>query len=194
MLTLQRDDLSHQHLRVHLLGEHPHGHVHQLGAEDGQQLLPHSLPLAPFAGTVRLSPPRRAPLGSLRWWRMRMDRLRTRRGRKRSGPVYLLLLVVVAVLELWWLAVHVPADGVRAVSWEMRRCVGELGLPLLVVEGVSGWGGVRAAGARCSWRRAELVSEAVQVLQAPVRASKLVVAPAVYRAQTRIQLLLRLSV
>lgn len=197
LLTLQRDDLSHQHLRVHLLGEHPHGHVYQLGAEDGQQLLPHSLPLAPFAGTARLSPPGRAPLGSLGRRRMRMDRGRMRRGRQRSGPVSLLLLVVVAVRELRWLAVHVPADGVRGVGGEMRRSVGEVGLPPLlvgVVVGVSGWGSVRAAAARCSCRRAELVSEAVQVLQAPVRASVLVVAPAVNGAQTRIQLLLRLSV
>lgn len=190
LLTLQRDNLSNQNLRVHLLGEHPHGHVYQLGAEDGQELLPHRLPLAPFAGRTRLSPPRGAPLSSLKRWRMRMDRLRMRGGRKRSGPVSLLLLA--AVLELWRLAIHVPADRVRAVSGERRRSVGEIGLPQLV--GVSRWRGVRAAAARCSWRRAELVSEAVQVLQAPVRASVLVVAPAVYGAQTRIQLLLRLSV
>lgn len=129
---------------------------------------------------------------------MRMDRMRVRRGRKRCGPVSLLLLlmvmVLVAMLELWWLAVRVPADRVRAVSGEMRRSVGEVGLPLLVVVGVSGWGGVSAAAARCSRRRAELVSEAVQVLQAPVRASVLVVAPAVNGAQTGIQLLLRLRV
>lgn len=187
LLTLQRHDLSHQHLWVHLLGEHPHSHVYQLGAEDGQQLLPHSLTLAPFAGTAGLSPPGRAPLGSLRRWRVRMDRVGVWRGRKRSGPVsLLLLLLVVALLELWWLAVCVPADGVRAVSRELRR------LPLLVVV-VGRLGGVRAAAAWCSWRRAVLVSVAVQVLQAPVGASVLVVAPAVYGAQTRIQLLLRLS-
>lgn len=126
---------------------------------------------------------------------MRMDRMRTRRSRKRSGPVSLLLLVVVVdMLELWGLAVHVPADGVRAISRETRSSGGEVGLPLLVVVGVSRWGRLRAAAARCSWRRAELVSEAVQVLQAPIGASVLVVAPAVYGAQTRIQLFLRLSV
>lgn len=184
LLTLQRDNLSHQHLRVHLLGEHLHGRVHQLGAEDGQELLPHGLPLAPFGWTGPLSIPGRTALGSLRRGRMRMGRMRMRRGPKWSGPVHmLLLLVVVAVLELWRLAECMPADGVRAVRGEMRRSVGEVGLPLLVV--VSRWGGVRAAAARHSWRRAELVSEAMQVL---------VVAPAVYGAQTRIQLLLRLAV
>lgn len=183
LLTLQRDNLSHQHLRVHLLGEHLHGRVHQLGAEDGQELLPHGLPLAPFAWTGPLSIPGRTALGSLRRGRMRMGRMRMRRGPKRSGPVHMLLLVVVAVLELWRLAECMPADGVRAVRGEMRRSVGEVGLPLLMV--VSRWGGVRAAAARHSWRRAELVSEAMQVL---------VVAPAVYGAQTRIQLLLRLGV
>lgn len=192
LLTLQRDNLSHQHLRVHLLGEHLHGRVHQLGAEDGQELLPHGLPLAPFAWTGPLSIPGRTALGSLRRGRMRMGRMRMRRGPKRSRPVHMLLLVVVAVLELWQLAECMPADRVRAVRGEMRRSVGEVGLPLLVV--VSRWGGVRAAAARHSWRRAELVSEAMLVLQAPVGASILVVAPAVYGAQTRIQLLLRLAV
>lgn len=191
LLTLQRDNLSHQHLCVPLLGEHLHGRVHQLGAEDGQELLPHGLPLAPFARTGPLSTPGCAALGSLRRGSMRMGRMR--RGPKRSGPVHtLLLVVVVAVLELWRLAEGMPADGVRAVCGEMRRSVGEVGLPLLVV--VSRWGGVRAAAARHSWRRAELVSEAMQVLQAPVGASILVVTPAVYGAQTRIQLLLRLGV
>lgn len=49
LLTLQCDDLSHQHLWVQLPGEHLHSRVHQLGTEDGQELLPHGLPLAPFA-------------------------------------------------------------------------------------------------------------------------------------------------
>lgn len=182
--TLQRDDLCHQHLRVHLLGEHLHGRFHQLGAEDGQELLPHGLPLAPSTGTGPLSPPGRAPLGSLRRGRVRRSRMRMGSGLKRSGPVPLLVVVVVAVaavLEVWRLAERMPADGVRDVSGEMRRSVGEVGLPLLVV--VSRGGRVRA----------ELGSEAVQMLQAPIGASILVVVPAVCGAQTRIQLLLRLG-
>lgn len=204
LLTLQRDDLGHQHLQVHLLGEHPHGRVHQLGAEDGQELLPHGLPLAPFAGTGPLRAPGRAALGSLRGrrrrmkMRMRMGRMRMMRAPIRSRPVPLLLLLVM-VLVLQRLAERLPADGVRAVSGEMRRSVGEVGLPLVVgqevvVVVVGGRGGVRAAAARRSHRRtAEGVSEAVQVLQAPVGAPVLVLAPAVDGAQPGVQLLLGLG-
>ena len=59
VLTLQHEDLSSQHLRVHQLRKPVHGHVHQLGTEDSQELFPDNFSLLP-AG-IRLCPLWRLP-------------------------------------------------------------------------------------------------------------------------------------
>ncbi|TNN57387.1 hypothetical protein EYF80_032463 [Liparis tanakae] len=194
VLTLQLQDLSDQHLGVHQVGKRVHGLVHQLDAEDGEELLPDDLPLL-VAGT---RPPGRLPA-----------RGGGRPGRVgpvspgRVGPVLPLLLLPVVVdsatLEVGRLAVGGRVDRVGAVSGVARRVGSHVapGAVMLVLESrrrPPRGRAVRAAAAR----GAVLLSGAVAVRAAPVHRPVLVVAHAprglrrltVYRAQTGVQLLL----
>lgn len=132
VLTLQHEDLSDQHLRIHQLRKHVHGRVHQAGTEDGEELLPDSLSLLPPAG-ILLCPMRRLPARALS--RQAADPRRT--SPERNGPVLLLLAAVgSAVLEICRLTVRVHADWVCAIAGVMRWAVAADGpkAVLLVVE------------------------------------------------------------
>ena len=115
VLTLQPEDRGHEHLWIHGLREHLHGRVHQVGAEDGEELLANDLSLL-SAGLGRL---RGLPLGALPVDRRGMTP-------KWIGPVRLLLAVVdSAVLVIRRLTVRSRrADRVGTVAVVMRLAVG----------------------------------------------------------------------
>lgn len=119
VLTLQHQDLSHQHLWVHHLREQVHGGVHQVSAEDRQEFLPDHVPLLSAGSGLRGLG--RLPLGALP--RPTVDHvLVTRVG---IGPVRLLLVFMdSAVLKIRRLAVGGGrAERVSTVSVVGRGAV-----------------------------------------------------------------------
>lgn len=114
VLTLEGQDLCHQNLRVQNLGESVHGRVHQLGAEDGQELFPDHLPLLRTRFWTWTSLPS-APgpcwavsLGDPSEW---------------VGPVPVLVGLDSAVLEVRRLAVGGPAERNQATAGVPGRAV-----------------------------------------------------------------------
>lgn len=94
-LTLQQEDLPHQLLWVQQLRERLHSSVHQLGTEDGEQLLPHNVPL---------------PLVWFRWGELALLPLTG----NRVQPMGLLARMDSYVLEVGWLTACRSAEQVHA--------------------------------------------------------------------------------
>lgn len=195
VLTLQDEDLGDQSLWIQLLRKHAHGFVHQVSTEDGEELLTDHFSLVTHVTGTRFCPLGVFPAWALPW----QVTTHSRMSPKRIWPVLLLLLAAVdsAVLEICWRAVRRHANRVRAVAgvrWQtVGRHIWAVVLVLLLVSlcGASGNGAVRAAAAGCT----VLLSYSMSLLKASI----LVVTHTpgslhwltVYRAQTRVQLLMR---
>lgn len=106
-LTLQPEYLCHQQLRVQQLRERLHSSVHQLSTEDGEQLLPHNVPL---------------PLVWFRWRKTTLLPLTA--GGDRVQPVGVLVRMDSLVLEVGWLTVCCPAELVHAAAGAVGSAVG----------------------------------------------------------------------
>lgn len=183
VLTLQHEDLSDQHLRIHQLREQIHGSVHQVGTKDGEELLPDCFSLLASAG-IRLRPQRRLPARELPW--LAADR--QRRSPERDGPVLMLLVATgSAVLEICRLTVWTHAGGVRAIAgvrrWAVHvRAVAADG-PEAVLLVVESWCGplrrraMRAAAARCTSGGAVLLSYTLGMMWATIYHPIVVVTP-----------------
>lgn len=206
VLTLQHEDLSNQHLRIHQLREQIHGSVHQVGTKDGEELLPDCFSLLPSAG-IRLCPKRRLPAGELPW--LAADR--QRRSPEWDRPELLLLVAAgSAALEICRLTVWTHAGWVRTIAGVRWRAVHVRAVaadgPEAVLLAVESWSGalrrraMRAAAARCTSGRAVLRSYTLGVMWATIYHPIVVITPrslqrlTIYGAQTRIQLLLRAAV
>ena len=110
VLSLQHEDLGDEHLWIHHLRKHVHGRVHQVGTEDGEELLPDELSL----------PPARTGLRPLLGFPLRVLMIT-----ERIGPVHFPPAVADSdVLELCRQTVCGHAARIGAVAGVMRRTVG----------------------------------------------------------------------
>lgn len=129
-MVLQHQDVCHQSLGVQLVRGHAHDLVHQLGAEDGEEVLPDDSPLRP-AGTWGTVPKRALP---------RLDVRLRGTDADRAGPEWALGVGSAVLTEGWLAGRDHAAAGVRRGDVE-----GQIG-PGDEAGGLEGTGTAAAAG------------------------------------------------